>query len=149
MGGHAERADADVAEVPAPGVMGRAGDLFQFVDFNYLARVTRVVGSTLAALANSPQTPSNAQQHPAPRPGFSRSNNVTLSWNPNPEPDVVGYEGRLARHTDPLWTHALKVGNVTTVTLPSMNPDNFQYGVRAIDSQGHRSPVAYPSPVTS
>ena len=26
------------------------GDLIQFLDFNYLARVTRVVGSTLAAL---------------------------------------------------------------------------------------------------
>ncbi len=127
----------------------QAGDLLQFVDFNYLARVTSVVGSTLAALANSPQTPSNAQQHVAPPPGFSGSNNVTLSWNPNPESDVVGYEVVWRDTTDPLWTHALKVGNVTTVTLPGMNPDNFQFGVRAIDSQGHRSPVAYPSPVTS
>lgn len=125
------------------------GDLLQFVDFHYLARVTRVVGSTLAALANSPQTPSDVQQHIAPPPGFAGSNNVTLSWAANPEPDVVGYEVVWRDTTDPLWTHALQVGNVTTITLPGLNPDNFQFGVRAIDSQGHRSPVAYPSPVTS
>jgi hypothetical protein len=124
------------------------GDLLQFVNFNYLARVTRVVASTLAALASSPQTPSNAQQHIAPPQGFAGANRVTLSWDANPEPDVTGYEVVWRDTTDPLWTHALDVGNVTTITLP-LNPDNFQFGVRAIDAQGHRSPVAYPSPVTS
>ena len=33
------------------------GDLPQFVDFHFLARVTRVVGSSLAALARSPRPP--------------------------------------------------------------------------------------------
>jgi hypothetical protein len=125
------------------------GDLLQFVDFNYLAGVTRVVGSTLAALAGSPQTPSNAQQHVAPPPGFHGSNSVRLSWNANPESDVVGYEVVWRDTTDPLWTHALTVGNVTSVTLPGLNPDEFQFGVRAIDSQGHRSPVAFPAVVSS
>ena len=36
------------------------GDLPEFVDFRYLARVTRVVGSSLAALARSPRAPVNA-----------------------------------------------------------------------------------------
>jgi hypothetical protein len=40
----------------------------------------------------------------------------------------------------------LRVGNVTSVTLNGMNPDNFYFGIRAIDSQGHRSPVAFPTP---
>jgi hypothetical protein len=124
------------------------GDLLQFVDFNYLARVTRVVGSTLAALADSPQTPNNAQQHTTPPPGFAGSNNVSLSWSPNPESDVVGYEVVWRDTTDRLWTHALRVGNVTSVTLNGMNPDNFYFGIRAIDSQGHRSPVAFPTPVS-
>jgi hypothetical protein len=121
------------------------GDLLRFVDFNYLAHVTRVVGSTLAALVNSPQTPNNAQLHTNPPPGFAGSNKVTLTWNANPESDVVGYEVVWRDTTDPLWSHALRVGNVTTVTLNGMNPDNFQFGVRAIDSQGHRSPVAFPN----
>ena len=37
------------------------GDLEQFVDFRYLARVTRVVGSSLAALARAPRAPVNAR----------------------------------------------------------------------------------------
>src|SRR5579884_3849394 len=39
------------------------GDLTQFLDFHYLARVTQVVASTLAALASSPPAPANAQEH--------------------------------------------------------------------------------------
>ena len=123
------------------------GDLLQFVDFNYLARVTRVVGSTLAALANSPQTPANVQLHTTPPGTLAGDNDVRLSWAANPESDVVGYEVVWRDTTDALWTHALPVGNVTNVTLPGMNPDNFYFGVRAIDSQGHLSPVAFPSPV--
>jgi Peptidase family M28 len=37
------------------------GDLEQFVDFRYLARVTRVVGSSLAALSRAPRAPVNAR----------------------------------------------------------------------------------------
>ena len=37
------------------------GDLLEFVDFRYLARVTRVVGSSLAALARAPRAPVNAR----------------------------------------------------------------------------------------
>ena len=123
------------------------GDLLQFVDFNYVAHVTRVVGSTLAALVNSPGTPKNVQQHTTPPPGFVGSNDVRLSWNANPEPNVVGYEVVWRDTSDPNWTHTLRVGNVTSVTLTGMNPDNFYFGVRAIDSQGHLSPVAFPTPV--
>lgn len=122
------------------------GDLLQFVDFNYLARVTRVVGSTLAALASSPVTPKNVQQHVANPPGFAGSNQVSLSWNANPEPNVVGYEVVWRDTTDSDWTHASRLGTVTSVTL-GLNPDNFYFGVRAIDSQGHLSPVAFPEPV--
>ena len=47
------------------------GDLLQFVDFNYLARVTRVVGSTLAALYVSPGTPKMCSSTSSPLPGSS------------------------------------------------------------------------------
>lgn len=120
------------------------GDLLQFVDFKYLARVTRVVGSTLAALANSPGTPKNVQQHTTPPAGFVGSNNVRLTWNANPETNLVGYEVVWRDTNDPNWTHELRVGNVTSVTL-NLNPDNFYFGVRAVDNQGHLSPVAFPT----
>jgi hypothetical protein len=121
------------------------GDLLQFVDFNYLARVTRVVGSSLAALANSPRAPSNARIDPPP-PGFQGSNDTELRWNADPESDVVGYEIVWRDTTEPLWTHALRVGNVTDYTLTGLNKDTTQFGIRAIDSHGDRSPVAYAVP---
>ena len=37
------------------------GDLSQFVDYDYLARVTRVIASSLAALERSPSAPTNAR----------------------------------------------------------------------------------------
>ncbi|MGZ6671974.1 MAG: hypothetical protein ACXVFM_06455 [Solirubrobacteraceae bacterium] len=46
----------------------------------------------------------------------------------------------------PLWTHSIPVGNVTTYTIPDLSKDNVQVGVRAVDRDGHRSPVAFPVP---
>lgn len=46
--------------------------------------------------------------------------------------------------TDTLWTHSRQVGNVTTATIENLNKDNVQIGVRAIDNDGNRSPVATP-----
>jgi hypothetical protein len=125
------------------------GDLTQFLDFNYLARVTRVVGSTLAALANSPGTPKNVLFHVAPPAGLVGSNSVRLSWAANPEPNLVGYEVVWRDTTQPDWTDEQVVGNVTSITFAHMNPDNYYFGVRAIDSQGHLSPVAFATPTTS
>jgi hypothetical protein len=42
----------------------------------------------------------------------------------------------------------IRVGNVTAVTL-DMSKDNVQFGVRAVDQAGHRSPVAFPQVVTT
>lgn len=119
------------------------GDLLQFVDFDYVARVTRVVGSALAALANSPEAPTGAVMHTTPPPGFAGSSDTSLSWNANPESDVVGYEVVWRDTTDNDWTHSRQVGNVTNYTLTGINKDTTQFGVRAIDSQGNRSPVSY------
>ena len=46
------------------------------------------------------------------------------------------------------WTHVIPVGNVTDYTLKGMAPDNFMFGVRAIDKDGYRSPVSYPVPAS-
>jgi Peptidase family M28 len=119
------------------------GDLPQFVDFRFLARVTRVVGSSLAALARSPRPPQDAQIV-----ATQLSYDTELRWKPDPEPDVVGYEVVWRDTTAPLWTHARKVGNVTDYTIKGLNKDDNQVGVRAIDRDGNRSPVAFPTPFT-
>lgn len=117
------------------------GDLIQFVDFRYLARVTRVVGSSLSALARSPRAPANARIITA-----ELSDDTELRWNASPETDVVGYEVLWRDSTEALWTHSLQVGNVTGHIIRGLNKDDNQVGVRAIDRNGNRSPVAYPIP---
>jgi hypothetical protein len=120
------------------------GDLPQFVDFPFLARVTRVVGSTAAALARSPRPPANTRALAA-----TLTYDTQLRWNADPEPDVVGYEVVWRDSIEPLWTHRRFVGNVTEYTLTGINKDDWQVGVRAVDSKGNKSPVALANPATS
>src|SRR6266567_3356961 len=122
------------------------GDLPQFVDFQYTARVAKVNGAALWALATNPSTPKNLQIHTAPPAGFPGTNLTALSWNANPEPDLAGYEVVMRETTAADWTSAIGVGNVTTVTL-NISKDNVQFGLRAIDKAGHRSPAAFPQVV--
>jgi Peptidase family M28 len=119
------------------------GDLEQFVDFGYTARVARVNGAALANLAWAPATPKNARIDTT-----QLTNDTTLTWNANPEPDLAGYEVVWRESTAALWEHTVPVGNVTTYTLKNLSKDNVQVGVRAVDRDGNRSPVAFPVPST-
>ena len=124
------------------------GDLIQFVDFAYTARVAKVNAAALWALATAPGTPKNARIHATAPPGFSGVNTTTLSWDRGPEPDLAGYEVVTRETTAPDWTKAIPVGNVTSVTL-DISKDNVQFGLRAVDQAGHRSPVAFPKVVST
>jgi hypothetical protein len=116
------------------------GDLPEFVDFRYTARVARVNASALAALALAPAKPKGA------RILTSRlTNDTDLVWQPNPEPDLAGYEIVWRETTEPLWTHTIRVGNVTSFTV-DLSKGNVQFGVRAVDRDGNRSPVSFPLP---
>ncbi len=122
------------------------GDLAEFVDFDYTARVAKVNGAALWALATNPGTPKGLVIHTAPPVGFPGTNLTTLDWNANPETNLAGYEVVWRETTEADWTHVIPVGNVTTVTL-DMSKDNVQFGVRAVDTAGHRSPAAFPQVV--
>jgi hypothetical protein len=124
------------------------GDLIQYVDFDYVARVAKVNGAALWALATAPSTPKNLLIHVAPPLNFAGINNTVLSWNANPESDLAGYEVVMRETTSPDWTSVIKVGNVTGVTL-DIAKDNVQFGLRAVDTAGNRSPVAFPQTVTT
>jgi hypothetical protein len=119
------------------------GDLIDFVDFNYIARVTRVNAAALWGLATSPSTPKNVQIHTNPPPTFSGTNFTMLQWIANPEANLTGYEVVMRETTEEDWTSAISVGNVTSVTL-DISKDNVQFGIRAVDQNGNRSPVAFP-----
>jgi hypothetical protein len=122
------------------------GDLIQYVDFDYVARVTGVNAAALWALASSPGTPKNAQIHTTPPVSFAGTNLTSLQWNANTETNLTGYEVVMRETTDSDWTSAIPVGNVTSVTL-SISKDNVQFGIRAVDQNGNRSPVAFPQAV--
>jgi len=122
------------------------GDLIQYVDFNYVARVTGVNAAALWALASSPSTPKGAQIHTNPPVNFAGTNLTSLQWNANPESNLTGYEVVMRDTTDSDWTSAIPVGNVTSVTL-DISKDNVQFGIRAVDSNGNRSPAAFPQVV--
>jgi hypothetical protein len=119
------------------------GDLIEFVDFDYIARVAAVNGAALRALATGPGTPKNLRIHTTPPGTLSGTNLTTLTWDANSEPDLAGYQVVMRETTAADWTDAIDVGNVTTITL-DIAKDNVQFGVRAVDQEGHRSPVAFP-----
>ncbi|HEU5470585.1 MAG TPA: M28 family metallopeptidase [Actinophytocola sp.] len=116
------------------------GDLPEFCDFDYIARVARVNAISLANLARSPAAPAGALFNVQ---GL-RSDTV-LRWNPNTEVNLSGYEVVVRDTTDLEWEDVMPVGNVTNVTFPNTSKDNFLYGVRAVNRNGFRSPVSFPS----
>ena len=124
------------------------GDLIQFVDPAYTARVARVNAAALWALATAPGTPKNLQIHITAPPGFSGINTTTLTWDQGPEGNLAGYEVVMRETTSPDWTSAVGVGKVTTVTL-DISKDNVQFGLLAVDRAGRRSPVAFPQVVST
>ena len=121
------------------------GDLLEFVDFDYVARVTRVNGAALAALSTAPVAPRNVRV----QGGLSYDTN--LRWTPNTEPHLAGYEVVWRPTGAPDWTHTISVGNpepiggLVRVAVP-MSKDNFFFGVRAVGTDGSRSPVVFPRP---
>ncbi|HKI43982.1 MAG TPA: M28 family metallopeptidase [Balneolales bacterium] len=118
------------------------GDLPGFVDYKYVARVTRVNAAALAEMASAPARPAN--------PGMDVSkltNSTTLLWNANHEPDLAGYRIVWRRTTSPGWQHSKFVGKDTTYTLKDISKDNYLFGIQSVDNNGHVSPAVYPLPV--
>jgi len=118
------------------------GDLPEFVDFSYVANVARVNAASLAALALAPARPKNAGIITA-----RLTNDTELKWDPSTEPDLAGYEVVWRDTTSPVWTHSRFVGKATTQLMKNMSKDNYFFGVRAVDAERNRSPVAFPVPI--
>jgi hypothetical protein len=117
------------------------GDLVEFVDFSYVQRVAKVNVATVWSLANGPGTPKGLLILTQ-----VLTNASDLVWTRGTEPDLAGYEVVWRETSDPDWTHVIPVGDVTTATIPHFTKDNVFIGVRAVDHDGHHSPVAFPQP---
>ncbi|MFD0853150.1 M28 family metallopeptidase, partial [Actinomadura adrarensis] len=116
------------------------GDLVEFCDFPYITRVAKVNAATLWSLAQAPGTPKNVRILTD-----NLTNDTDLVWDRGPEPDLAGYEVVWRATDSPDWTHVIPVGNATEVRV-DLSKDNAFFGVRAVDRDGHRSPVAFPRP---
>ncbi len=118
------------------------GDLPQYDDFKYIANVARVNAAALAALALAPARPKNTAVVT-----MRLTNDTDLKWDANKEPDLAGYEIVWRETTSPIWTNVRPVGKVTSYTMKGMSKDNFFFAVRAVDTDGNRSPASFPRPV--
>lgn len=117
------------------------GDLPEFVDFSYVARVARANAAGLATLALAPASPRDVGIEV-----LALENDTTLRWRANAEPDLAGYRIVWRAPGDPLWRYSRDVGKVTRHTLKGISKDNYVFGVVAIDTDGHASPASFARP---
>ncbi|HYA25115.1 MAG TPA: M20/M25/M40 family metallo-hydrolase [Terriglobales bacterium] len=113
------------------------GDLPQFVNFDYVAAVTRLNAATLASLASAPSPP--AQVHLLTK---ELQNDSTLTWEPSPG---ATYDVLWRATTSSEWEHAQSAGTATRITLP-LSKDNVIFAVVAADKEGHQSLPVVPTP---
>jgi peptidase M28-like protein len=116
------------------------GDLPKFVDFDYVARVTRLNAATLASLAAAPAPPSKVRLLTK-----NLENDSTIMWEPSPGGRVSRYEVLWRATSSADWEQAEGVGQVNRVTM-KISKDNVIFGVRAVDEQGHHSLPVVPLP---
>lgn len=116
------------------------GDLIKFNDYDYIAKVTRVNAATLASLALAPAAPQNVKLRTD-----KLTNDSTLVWQANAEPDVAGYRIVWRDTTAADWQGSKWVGNVTEATI-DLSKDNVFFGVQAVDKDGNVSVATYPLP---
>ncbi len=117
------------------------GDLPEFVDYPYVARVTQVNVASIANLARSPMPPQNVGMN------VSRLENDTrLRWEKSPSNNVNGYEVLWRETTSPVWQYREFVGDATYYTAELVSKDNYIFGVRAVSKGGHVGVPVYPMP---
>lgn len=119
------------------------GDLIEFVDFEYTARIGKVNLATLWSLSEAPGYPRNVTVDTT-----ALDNNTRLKWVMSQEEALKGYEIVWRATTASLWTHVLDVGKVDSVTIP-LSKDNVIFGVRAVGTDGYRSMASYPFPAAA
>lgn len=118
------------------------GDTPEYVDFDYVANVTKVNAVSLARLALAPARPKNVGMVTT-----RLGNDTELKWDASVESDIAGYEVVWRDTISPVWTSSQAVGNVTNFVMKGMSKDNYFFGVRAVDKNGNKSPVSFPRPV--
>ncbi len=109
------------------------GDLPQFIDYDYIARVTRINAAAVLNLAMGPA--------PVERVRIDVSqlmNETRLRWRRSQDARIKGYRVLMRLTHEPTWKLTKSVGLVTQVTLKE-SKDDYVFAVQAIDANGHCS----------
>jgi hypothetical protein len=115
------------------------------------AAATTGASGTAPASSATPPTAAEIEEAPTPRaqptgPGLSRGSSgydAVLRWEqPDPEPDLAGFVVVVRSTTAPDWEREIWAGNVREFTLKNTSIDQLVFGVKAVDKEGHESPVS-------
>jgi len=116
------------------------GDLPEFMDFEYMKKVTCSNLATLSNLAWSPKAPKNVGIEVKDLTNFS-----TLVWDKPEGKPVYGYTVLIRETSSPIWEKAIFVKN-TKAEIP-YSKDNYFFAVQSVDELGHASLPVFPIPI--
>jgi hypothetical protein len=123
-----------------------ATDTFTNASVRYTAKVIRINAAAAAAFALAPKAPiTKAATGSRSRAGLTRGSgyDALLRWDhPDPEPDLAGFMVVIRSTTAPDWEREIWAGNVREFTLKNTPIDQLVFGVKAVDRDGHESPVS-------
>jgi hypothetical protein len=116
------------------------GDRIEYDDFDYIANVARLNAAALGTFASAPGLPQKVVMLNPPY-----DTGATIRWEkPAGMPANASFEVVYRNTYEPDWTTFINVGTATTISLP-ISKDNVIFGVRSVDSAGHRSAAVYPT----
>lgn len=115
------------------------GDLPEYVDYNYLQKVTRMNLAVMANLAWSAQEPENVVVSTS-----GLTNKTALKWEAPKGKTPAGYYILMRETTSPFWEKKIFVKE--TSTSIAYSKDNYYFGVQSVDEKGHESLVITPRP---
>jgi hypothetical protein len=121
------------------------GDLLQYVDVHYVARVARMNAAAMATLAAAPPPPADVRVVTS-----GLDNGTTLRWKAGVgAPANTVYRVVWRETSAPDWQRSMQVpaasGDHFQITLP-VSKDNVIFAIQATDAKGHRSVGVPPTP---
>ncbi len=117
------------------------GDLPEFMDFEYLRKVSAVNLASLVSLANSAGVPEEVQIDVR-----GLTNKSILLWKAPKIGNVKGYYVLMRETSSPMWERKFFTTE-TTLTLP-YSKDNYFFAVQSVAESGAESLAVFPSPLS-
>ncbi len=115
------------------------GDTIEFVDFAYLARVTRLNAMALASLASAPPPPMEVTVNGA------LSDDTTVKWTATA--GAATYRIWWRETTSPRWQLSLDApGDKVEFVVKDVVLDDHFFGVQTLSAAGFGSPIQYAGP---